>query len=183
MQNILRGTYCYTIGNLQYTGFSHGINWRKQVKEELEPIGVKILSPLDKIFLNYQKEDEDTLKQLKQMAVDGRWVELRERAKEIRRRDLSACDYSTFLIAVIDTRYHTCGSYDEVFTSLKNNKPVFFHFIGDKENPIENIPTWMWACVPPEFFYSSLEDIIEDIKKIDKGEKQIDQKYWKILEK
>ena len=181
--NILDKTYCYTIGNLEYDCFDFAEDWRSFVKKELSPLGIKILSPLDKIFTNYPIEDKELHNNVENLIINNKENEVRNIMKEIRRRDLSACDYSTFLIAVINTQCHTVGSYEEIFRSLLNNKPIFFHFIGKNNNYKLNVPKWIRACVPPDFFYPSIAEIVKDIKKIDKGEKEINPKYWKILEK
>ncbi len=179
-KGFLNGTNAYTIGQLQHGSFKYAKEWRSYLQEKLEPLGVHILSPLDKMFKNFPKEGEHFNAELKQALKDGKYQWVHEEMKVIRNRDLAACDFSTFLIAVIDPKTVTWGCTDEIITSKRNQKPVFL-VIPDKG--YEEIPLWLASYFRPNWVYKNLDEVIDILYKIDSGKIEVNNKYWKILEK
>lgn len=175
---LLRGSKIYTIGNLQYSSFEHAKEWREYLKNKLNPRGIKILSPLDKMFSNFPKEDERLQEKLKIALNEGDFNFVHEEAKIIRARDLSACDHSTCLIAYLDITKPTIGSIDEIITSKRNCKPVFLVIDGG----YKNCPIWLCSYFKPSWVYDSLDKVIETLYDIDDGKIEVNNKYWKILE-
>ncbi len=175
---LLKGTVTYTVGNLQYGCFDAAKSWRDSLKEQLSPLGIRILSPLDKMFRNFEKEGKDFNKELVQALKEGRHQWVHEQAKSIRSRDLSACDVSQFLIAYLDPTKPTFGSTDEIITAKRNLKPVFLILDGG----YSNCPIWLCSYFKPHWVYPSLDKVVDTLKKIDTGEIEINTKYWKILE-
>lgn len=167
----------YTIGNLEYGCFTNAKSWRDSLVTELSPLGITILSPLDKVFENYPQEGADFNKHLKGQLTLGNFDYVHEEMKAIRNRDLAMCDLSTFLIAYLDISKPTYGSVDEIITAKRNQKPVFLVIDGG----YKNIPLWLSSYFKPNWVYCSLNDVVETIKKIDSGEISVNNKYWKIL--
>lgn len=178
--NLLNGSKCYTIGNLEYDSFSFAKDWRDFVKNELSSLGIKILSPLDKVFANFEKEGEGYNKYLKEQLSLGNYDLVHSKMSEVRNRDLAMCDLSTFIIGVLNPNIPTYGTVDEIITSKRNRKPVFL-VIPDAG--YSKLPLWLCSYFKPDWVYSNLNDVITRIKEIDSGKIEVNNKYWKILEK
>ncbi len=176
-QGLLWGTKAYTIGNLQYGSFDHAREWRQYLKVNLEPLGIDILSPLDKPFKNFEREDENLQFKMKEDLNLGNYEKVHQGMKIVRNRDLALCDISTFLIAYIDPNKPTWGSPDEIVTSKRNQKPVFLVLDGG----YRNIPLWLASYFRPNWVYEDLDQVISTLVKIDQREIEINNKYWKIL--
>lgn len=176
--DLLNGTKTYTIGNLQYASFDHAREWRQYLKDKLVPIGITVLSPLDKVFKNFPQEDEKMQDKLKKALENGDFNYVHNESKSIRARDLAMCDISTFLIAYLDVTKPTIGSIDEIITSKRSSKPVFLVIDGG----YKKIPIWLASYFRPNWVYNSLDEVINILYKINNGKEEINNKYWKILE-
>lgn len=176
---LLTGTKCYTIGPLECGCFKEARKWRAYVKDKLDPLGVRTLSPLNKMFKNFEKEGEHFNAELKEALKQGKYEWVHEQMKMVRNRDLAACDLSTFLIAIVEPGVPTYGSTDEIVTSKRNQKPVFL-VIPDKG--YSEIPIWLASYFKPNWVYKNLDEVINTIYKIDSGEIQVSNKNWKILD-
>ena len=42
-------------------------------------------------------------------------------------------------------------------------------------------PLWMMGMMPHKYIYDSIEDVVDMIKRIDNGEKEIDSDRWRLL--
>lgn len=177
--HLLNNTKCYTIGPLECGSFKEAIKWRTYLQEKLQPLNIKILSPLDKMFKNFPVENENLNKELKRALKDGKYEWVHEQMKIIRNRDLAACDFSTFLVAVMEPNQATWGSTDEIITSKRNQKPVFLVIPNEGYSAI---PLWLSSYFRPNWVYKSLDEVIDTIYKIDKGQIEVNNKYWKILD-
>lgn len=176
---LLKDTKCYTIGPLEFGSFDKAISWRQSLKDELCPLGIDILSPLDKVFKNFPKEGRGFNQHLREELKKGNFDYVHTEMKQIRTRDLALCDLSTFLIAYLDINIPTFGSVDEIITSKRNQKPIFLIIDGG----YKNIPLWLSSYFKPNWVYNDLDSVVAIIKKINSGEEQINNKYWKILNK
>lgn len=176
----LYGSKCYTIGNLEFDSFASAKVWRDVLKEELEPLGIQILSPLDNVFKSFHPEAAGYNKQLREMLQDpAKWNEVHEKAKNIRNRDLAMVDASQFLIGVLNTEKPTFGFTDEVITAKRNQKPVFL-VIPDKG--YEGIPIWLASYFKPNWVYRNIEEVIVEVKKINSESiENLNNKYWKLF--
>lgn len=176
--NLLKGCLSYTIGPLEVGDFNSARSWREYAKEKLAPLGIKILSPLDKVLKNYPQESETKNAELKQALKDGKYDYVHREMQEIRNRDLACCDVSTFLIAVLEPGIPSCGSIDEIITSKRLQKPVF---LVVPELGYAGLALWMTSYFKPEQVYKSLDEVIDILYKIDQGEIEIDTKHWKLI--
>ncbi len=177
--NLLKGTKTYTIGPLQYASWEKAKKWRDKVKVELAPLGIDVLSPLDKVFRNYPQESESKNKELREALLEGRYDYVHKEMLDIRNRDLCCCDISTFLIAVLEPGVPSFGAIDEIITSKRAAKPVFLVIpsLG-----YAGIPLWLASYFKPEWVYASVDEVISKLKDIDAGKVELDRKYWKIVE-
>lgn len=175
--NLLRGTTAYTIGNLQYSSFKFAKQWRDELKEKLDPIGVKVLSPLDKVFKNYEAEGSDKNKELIAALQKGKFDYVHEEALKIRSRDLRLVDHAVFLVAVLDVTKPSVGSIDEIITAKRAAKPVFLVI---PNSGYKQIPIWLASYFKPQWVYKNLDEVVEILFAIDEGKEEINSKYWKI---
>jgi len=42
-------------------------------------------------------------------------------------------------------------------------------------------PWWLLGMFDPSCFYSSMDEIVDELTLIDSGKKPMDNKYWKLL--
>lgn len=176
----LKGSKVYTIGNLEYGSFGFAAKWRQQIKDELEPLGITVLSPLDNPFKTFVPETAGWNKALKESLQNpSEWDYVHEQAKLIRNRDLAMVDISTFLIACLDPTTPTFGSIDEIITAKRSCKPVFLVI---PEKGYSGIPIWLASYFKPSWVYSSVDDVISMVKHINSHDvNELNNKYWKIL--
>ncbi len=151
--NLLKGTKCYTIGNLEYSCFSNAKKWRSSLKQELKPLGITILSPLDKVFKNFPVEGKDFNAHLKEQLKLNNFDYVHEQMKHIRNRDLGMVDLSTFIIGVLNPDVPTFGTTDEIVTAKRNQKPVFLVI---PERGYSGCPLWLTSYFKPNWVYKDL---------------------------
>jgi nucleoside 2-deoxyribosyltransferase len=176
IENNLRGTKVYCAGNLENENWQKALSWRESLKQELSKIGIVCLSPLDKVFKNFEKEGENLHTELKELIKKGDLEPVHQKMKSIRRRDLALIDRSDFVVCVLDVQKPTFGTIEELVLSEKQSKPVFIVVKGGA------IPLWLLAMFKPKYFYDSLEDVIIHLKKLDNGELPITDENWRIFE-
>ena len=168
----------YLAGNLEHEDFTYAQGWRDYFKEQTKDLGLICLSPLDKIFINYEKEGKDLQVRLKQKLVDGDFLSVCETMRHVRSRDLACADIALFLVVVLNPKVPTFGTVDEIITSKRANRPVFL-VIPDLG--FRGIPLWLASYFRPEWVYKCLDDVIIQLRKIDAGEVELNSKYWRIL--
>lgn len=176
----LEGTKAYTVGNLEFDSFTSAAKWRQQLVEALTPIGVQILSPLENAFKTFKPESAGWNKELKRMLQDpSKWGDVHEAAKNIRSKDLCYVDISTFIVAVLNPEKPTYGLVDELITGKRSCKPIFLVI---PEKGYSGIPIWLASYFKPSWVYSSIEQVIEELYRInDAPVEELNNKYWKIL--
>ncbi len=64
-----------------------------------------------------------------------------------------------------------------LYTSLLKEKPIFLSIEGGKKKT----PLWILGQIPHNYIYDSVEDIVDMVKKIDSGEKEVDSERWRLL--
>jgi nucleoside 2-deoxyribosyltransferase len=178
--NTLSGTRAYTVGNLEFDSFASAAKWRQLLSDALTPIGVQILSPLDNVFKTFAPESAGWNKELKERLQNpSHWDFVHEEAKKIRNRDLCQVDISTFIVAVLNPDKPTFGTTDEIITAKRACKPVFL-VIPDKG--YSGIPIWLASYFKPNWVYSSIDEVIQELYRINNSPvEDLNNKYWKIL--
>lgn len=175
-KNILKGCKVYLCGPLQYENWDKAISWRDSTKLVLKDLGILPLSPLDKVFKNFEKEELNLHVKLNECLKNGDLQTVHTRMKQIRRRDLGLIDFSNFVICVFNPGVATVGTIEELSLSQRSNKPVFIACPKDK------ISLWLLAMFPPSCFFNSLGDIIDHLYEINSGKIEISQEHWRIFE-
>lgn len=173
---ILEKTKTYLVGHMQY---ANGRNWREYVEAELEPLGITIFNPYKKPFVKDVNEDEKTMSKVIRNMEDGYYTDVANRMKQVRSYDLNLVDRSDFIIAHLLPHVASWGSAEEIATAVRMKKPIFISMEGGKSKT----PLWIMGMIPHHYIYDTIEDVVDMIKKINNGEKEIDSDRWRLLRK
>ena len=176
MKNLLENTRTYLVGHMQY---ANGRDWREHVEEELSPLNIKIFNPYKKPFVKDVDEGEMTRAKIEQSMSYEHYSDVANRMKRIRSYDLNLVDRSDFIIAHLLPDVASWGSAEEIVTAVRMKKPIFISMEGGKTKT----PLWMMGMLPHHYIYDSIESVVDMIKKIDSGEKEIDSDRWRLLKK
>ena len=164
---LLEKTRTYLVGHMQYAS---GRDWREQVTNDLEPLGIRVFNPYDKPFVKDVDEGEDTRLSLEHCQKHGYFNDVAERMKLIR---------SDFIIAHLLPDVASWGSAEELVTAVRMKKPIFISMEGGKHAT----PLWMMGMLPHHYIYDSIEEVVEMIEQIDSADKKIDSDRWRLLRK
>ena len=175
--NLLKHIRIYLIGPME-SEKDCGASWRNEIKEKLASINIKWFDPVNKVFVKDIQESGDYQLQLKKWREEGNYDELARHMKEIRAYDLSMVDRADAIIFYFDYDKFTCGSWEELTTANRAKKPIFFIC----KQGIKKVPLWMFGMIPHKYFYNSLDEVVQVIKKIDSGEKPLDSQRWRLLQ-
>ncbi len=170
----LDGAVVYLSGPMEYAS-DYGVNWRQEIIKSFKDNDLNIicLDPTNKpveLHGTNLKEDVETTKRLKN---EGKWEELTKFVKEFRRKDLRYTDLSDFIIAVIDPNIHLCGTYNEIFEAERQKKPRFAIIKGG----LKAMPSWLFAVFNYKCVFSSVDECVQHLKKINDGTIRADDKW------
>ena len=138
----LKGMKCYLAGPIQ-CAFDFGHKWRDDITPFIENMGVTVFNPLEPIFDSLTNMDEIMRPHMAKLRDEERWDELRVEVKKVVRADLHMVDLSNFVIVNYDISTPMCGTYEELFTANRLNKPVLM-VVKDKKK----LPLWMYGRIP-----------------------------------
>lgn len=172
--NLLNKTKCTVIGPMQY---NNGRNIREYFKEKLSSLNIIIFDHYNKPF-NDEKldESEKSANQLKLWAENEQYDKIAS-LKNIRSFDLALIEKSDFIIFHFIPGVVTVGSWEEFFLANRSKRPIFFITEGGKKLT----PYWVFWTIPHQYIYSSKEEVVDMIKRIDSGDKVIDCDRWRLL--
>ena len=156
-----------------------GQDWREKVEAELAPLGVRVFNPYKKPFVKDVDEDEEARLKMLLAMKKGWYSDVVKRMKQIRSYDLNLVDRSDFIIAHLLPDVASWGSAEELVTAVRMKKPIFISMKGGKKKT----PLWMMGMIPHHYIYDSVEEILDMLKKIDSGDKDIDSDRWRLLKK
>jgi nucleoside 2-deoxyribosyltransferase len=172
-KNILKGAVCYLAGPIDYA-HDFGVEYRQFVKEESKKRGlaIKYLDPTDKPegLVDDVGVEQDSIVKFKE---EGRWDELTALMKQIVRADLRQVDLSDFIIARVDTRIHSCGTYHEIVLADIEKKPVLLIVEGGKDKA----PAWLYGIVDHTLMFNNAEECLEYLERINNGEIELDDRW------
>lgn len=160
LTNNLKSSKVYLVGAMDRV-FDGGKTWRQEVKPQLETFGIFVIDPCNKPIAGVVEDDEtrwwiDYYKETKQFA------KIREKFGIIRSADLRCVDISDFIIAYIDLDVHACGTYEEIVTANRQKKPVLVWCKQGKEQA----PNWLFFMLPHDHIFSSFDEILHYLHKI-----------------
>lgn len=173
-KNLLRKTKSYLVGSMEY---EEGRDWREKATTALHKMGVTVFDPYHKPYVKDVCEDEVAREKLYEWKENEEWDRLAERFKTVRAYDLGLVDRSDFIIAYINPRVPSWGTAEEIVTACRAKKPTFIIIEGGKKAT----PLWIFGMFPHKFIYDSLDEVIEVLRKIDSGEKEVDSDRWRLL--
>jgi hypothetical protein len=175
-RNLLWKTRTYLVGHME---FEDGSGWREKLTPELEKMGVVVFNPYHKPFIKDVQEGPEVRARMSEAAAKGDYDYLCEKFREIRIFDLNLVDRSDFIIAHINPRIASWGSAEELVTANRAKKPIFLSVEGGKAE----CPKWIFGMFPHKYIYSSPDEILNVLQKIDSGEKELDSSRWRLLRK
>lgn len=150
-----------------------GVEWRAYLTPILQGMGVGVLNPCDKPT-DFAKESGDTRARINQFKKEGNFDEVKSIINPICHVDLRMCDECSFLICYIDTDVHAAGTYHELTVCIQQRKPTLLVVKQGKEN----CPNWWFGVIPHQFIFSSFEEMLEYLKRVDKDEDVKDLNRW-----
>lgn len=157
--------------------YANGEDWRRDVEGELKELGIVSFNPYKKPFIKDVGEGDDFRGNMKELIACGKFDEVGEKMHQIRIYDLNLVDRSDFIIAHIIPSVASWGSAEELVTAVRMKKPIFISIEGGKKNT----PLWLLGMLPSKYFYNSIAEILDVLKKINSGEKEIDSDRWRLL--
>jgi len=175
MLNNLYKTKAYLVGGIQYT---NGRLWRDEIIEKLKSLEIICFNPFSKPFIKDVDENENIQQKLLELIEEENYDEVARRTKLIRIYDLALVDKSDFIIAHLDPKVPTAGTYEEIFWANRLKKPIFLIVPSKKTCPI-----WLFGTIPHKYIYESVDEVVNILQKIDAGEKEMDSDRWKLLKK
>ena len=176
MSNILEKTSTYLMGHMQY---SEGREWRERAEKDLTDLNITVFNPYKKTFVKDVEEDEEARLSMGHCMEHGYFNDVAERMRKVRIHDLNLVDRSDFIIAHILPDIASWGSAEELVTAVRAKKPIFISMEGGKHAT----PLWMMGMFPHHYIYDSIDEVLDMIKQIDCGEKNIDSDRWRLLRK
>lgn len=174
--NLLCGCRVYTVGHMQY---ANGESWRLKIATEFDKLGIIVFDPYKKPFVEKIEEGEDTKSKLQHLLDTEQYGEAQRIMRKIRSYDLNLVDRSDFIVSHIIPNVASWGSAEELVTAVRMKKPTFISIEGGKKK----CPFWLLGMFPDKYIYNSVDEIIEMVKKIDNGQKEMDSDRWRLLDK
>jgi hypothetical protein len=179
-KGLLDGACGYLSGPMEFVA-DHGVAWRRKFIKLSKEAGLKIdyIDPTNKPGGKNIKIGENKAEQEK-MQVEGQWSQLQRYVHAYRRYDLRFVDISDFIVAVIDSAIPQWGTGNEIYTAESQHKPMFF--ICD--SGLSKLPRWLFDVieigtmtdghwlhngVAHSNVYQSVEEVIEQLKQIDRN--------------
>lgn len=176
--DVLQDSLCYLIGAIDNLS-DCGTGWRQQfiTKCRDKNLKIKFLDPTNKIT-GLTTESYQEQKSIRQLKEEQKWDDLRLFMRQIVREDHRSIDYSDFVVFYIHPNTHTCGSYFELQSVLTEKKPYFIVVDGGKKN----IPAWLFGICDHNYFYSSLDEVVNELALLNSGEKTLSER-WVLIRK
>lgn len=174
----LKGQITYLAGPIEFAN-DKGVGWRQYITPKLKKFGIGILNPIDKEVI-YQFHEDSTFHALKKKLIDEKkYDEYSLLMKQVARSDLRMVDKSDFLIAYVDIDIHMCGTYHEIIMCAIERKPCLLVCKQGKQYT----PPWLWGILPHEYFFSTFDEVLKYLKKIDRSKGYIDKWLFFDMEK
>lgn len=173
-KGLLYRTRTYLAGNLEFS--SETTNWRTQVKQELEPLGIICFDPMQGNFINDQDESDEYRNKIISQRESGNWEEVQNFMKGVIEKDLRLIDIVDFVIFKFEFDKPTYGTTHELIMAQAEKKPIFV--VADDKR---KVPLWLVGLLPEKYIYDSIESVISTVKLINSGEKPIDSRRWHLL--
>lgn len=177
-KSILEGTLCYLAGPIDFAE-DLGVSFRRYViaGSKERKLGIRFLDPTNKL-VGLQAdvgEEQDTIQAYKKRKS---WNKLSTLMSKIVRTDLRQVDVSDFVIVMVDTSVHMCGSYHELILADLQKKPVLAVIKGGKQNS----PSWLFGIIDHKLMFDDLDECLNYLEDVNKGAIETDDR-WVIFRK
>lgn len=169
--SVLRNAVVYLSGPIDAAA-DLGVGWRQKFIEQSAHLDLDIIDPCNKPA-GCAPEVEGSHRRADLLREQKRWTELQTFAKKLRREDLRFTDISDFVVVYINKKIFTCGTWDEVFLAERQKKPIF----AIVEGGLDGLPTWCFGVFELHEVFSSVEECIAHLDKINSGEIPLDDRW------
>jgi hypothetical protein len=169
--NKLLKSVAYLAGPIENC-INSGINWRKSLVEKLNGLGIISLDPTNKMWTDDNDIKQET-RGVASLKESGQFTELKQKIKKIRRIDLRCVDIADFIIAYIDPDIYTCGSFDEIFTAEREQKPILV--LAPKG--IKSLPSWLFGAIQINEVFTTEFELIKYLKFINDDKLEMDDRW------
>lgn len=159
--------------------YSDGSSWRDELTPHLEKMSVTVFNPYKKPFIKDVQEAADAKENLLEAQTKQNYDYLQEKMRQIRIFDLNLVDRSDFIIAHIEPQIASWGSAEELVTAVRMKKPIFLSIAGGKKA----CPLWVFGMLPHKYIYDGVSQVLDVLKDIDSGKKELDSDRWRLLRK
>ncbi len=149
-----------------------GRGWREDFIIRAKHLNLRIIDPCNKpaSFVHEIQGDVRTVNVLREQE---KWEELQSFVKKFRREDLRFTDISDFLVVYIDPSVPSYGTLDELFLAEREHKPLLCIVKGG----IKHLPTWLFGVFRLNEVFSSVEECILHLDKLNQGELDLDLRW------
>jgi len=173
MCNRLDGAVCYLAGPFDFDP-DLGVGYRQKIKELTHDknINLKFLDPTHKLT-GLSKDVGQEQNKIQNYKRKNDWKNLRLFMKRIVKEDLRQVDLSDFVIVMVDTSVHMCGTYHELLTAESQRKPVLVIVKGGKEKA----PAWLFGVIRYDYMFDSIEECVEHLNRLNTGEEKLNDKW------
>jgi len=171
--NILDKSVAYLAGPIDMSE-DYGVSYRQEIIEETKKrgIGIKFLDPTHKLeaLTPDVGEEQEAIRTLKK---NRSWTKLRRLMRKIVRSDLRQVDISDFLIVMVDTSIHMCGTYHELILADQQKKPVLVIVKGGKTKA----SSWLFGIIDPKFMFDNVVDCIDYLDEVNRGKVELNHRW------
>lgn len=173
--NRLKEMRCYLCGAMEFSG-DYGIGWRQDLRAFLDSFRIAWLDPTNKpIDIGIEGKDEIT--HIRKLLVSGEYEKASILMSVVRSVDLRLVDICDFMIVVIDTDIHHCGTYEELFWANRMKKPILIVVKQGKSKA----PGWLFGTVPHQMIFNSFQDMYIYLERIASNSGEEDLGRWRFF--
>jgi hypothetical protein len=176
--NKLNGARIFLSGPIDRVA-DDGVVWRKHLKDtcDLSKLNFSFFDPCDKPK-GLGSEIGIEKHKMKELIGNGEWETAQKFAKKFRRYDLRGVDWCDLLISKIDLNTHMCGTYDEIFTAEREQKPIFM-IMGEGQSK-KDIPAWLVSFMKEEEIFENENECVKYLLDLNDGTIDLDRRWVKM---
>jgi len=172
---LLYNTRVYLGGNIENSNDFCG--WRDDLAKEFEKLSIICLDPTKDVFIKSFIENKKMNQTIKKWREDGEFDKLQRVMKKIVSKDLRMVDICDFAIFRLEPETPTFGTIHELINCATDRKPILI-LIDDKHK----LPLWILRYVDMNCVFENKSSLMSFLISVDKKEKTLDDRFWKILQ-
>lgn len=144
--------------------------WRDDLSDFIRSHNGIPLNPYEKPLLEEfgkeAKEDDLHFAKIVEAAKKKDYDRVSELVKILRHSDLRLVDSADVVVVNLDLDKNPCGSYEELFTSNRQKKPI----IVKSSVPKSEIPFWLFGTLPHSLFFETWDEVKEYLRHMDEDD-------------